>query len=675
MEEGLYEVEVRSLAVTAFIRDSNTPKAPGSIAPQPQAIPSQLPGYHGKGLYSGQGRLIYANNGEYGTAARTDPTTPSGALGEWRTPGQDWQLVRRNQFTEVTGPGGIEGNADPERDPVWTIGWDAKSLLLLTLDGGKWHAYRLPKASHSYDGAHGFNTEWPRIRDIGEQDLLMTMHGMFWRFPRTFDATHSAGIAPRSTYLRVIGDFTRWQERIVLGCDDTPKSEFLNSRKLKGRVASPQAHSNLWFLEPAQLDRIGPLLGRGSVWLREDVAAGQPSDPMLFSGFPHRTAHLTHEGDAPVTLRFELDARGSGEWTPWREVRLEARGYAWLDLSDAPAAAWIRVVGAQPLRQATVAFHFGQPDLRSTEADAIFAGVATTKTTGKIAGTVRAANDDKRRTLEFAAREAAAGGVRDRGLYELNAKLELHPVENAEALGDHRKKTPVPANVIQADAASVLVVDDQGRRWRLPRGTDDLDREGVFGPTRVAREVVTERDLMNAHGTFFELPAENAGGMAKVRPVATHGREIVDYASYRGLLVLTGVECGQSASNPHLLRSADGRAALWAGAIDDLWRFGKPRGHGGPWKNTPVEAQAPSDPYLMTGYDSKRLTLSHGASKAVAISVQVDIDGTGLWKTYRTFDVPAGQAVTHDFPAAFQAYWLRAITSEACTATAQLDYR
>jgi hypothetical protein len=38
----------------------------------------------------------------------------------------------------------------------------------MVLDAGAWSAYRLPKASHSYDGAHGWNTEWPRIREIGD---------------------------------------------------------------------------------------------------------------------------------------------------------------------------------------------------------------------------------------------------------------------------------------------------------------------------------------------------------------------------------------------------------------------------------------------------------------------------------------------------------------------------
>jgi hypothetical protein len=106
MEEGLYEVDVKSLAVKNLIRDGNPHKKDFKVEAPLSNLESQLPGYHGKGLYSSQGRLIYANNGDRDKRVLTDPTTPSGALGEWTGSG-DWQLVRRNQFTEVTGPGGI----------------------------------------------------------------------------------------------------------------------------------------------------------------------------------------------------------------------------------------------------------------------------------------------------------------------------------------------------------------------------------------------------------------------------------------------------------------------------------------------------------------------------------------------------------------------------------------
>ena len=33
-------------------------------------------------------------------------------------------------------------------------------VILKVLDAGAWHTYRLPKASHTMDGPHGYNTEW-----------------------------------------------------------------------------------------------------------------------------------------------------------------------------------------------------------------------------------------------------------------------------------------------------------------------------------------------------------------------------------------------------------------------------------------------------------------------------------------------------------------------------------
>ena len=313
MEEGLYAVNVHTLEVTGLIKDGNP--VPHDAEKHPATIASKLPGYHGKGLYSGQGRVIYANNGQRGHAAETDPATPSGALGEWHHAGEDWQLVRRNQFTEVTGPGGIYGSAHPATDPIWTLGWDFRSLILMCLDGGQWHAYRLPKASHAYDGAHGWYTEWPRIREIGENDLLMTMHGEFWHFPKNFDTTHSAGIAPRSTYLKVIGDFCRWNNRMVIGCDDSAVIEV--KRRMKGDLAPPgQSQSNLQFLDPGQLDAFGPALGRGGVWAEEAVPAGVPSDPYLFSGFDHRSLWLEQGARSRSRSRSQWmrRARGFGKY-------------------------------------------------------------------------------------------------------------------------------------------------------------------------------------------------------------------------------------------------------------------------------------------------------------------------------------------------------------------------
>ena len=242
MEEGIYEVDVKSLEATELWGDEQSNNSQRK---------ADLPGYHGKGFYSGQGVYVYSNNGDHDKAARTDPTVPSGVLAEWDGKSDSWKIIRRNQFTEITGPGGIHGNPDAATDPIWAVGWDSKSLLLGVRDAKSgWSFFRLPKGSHSYDGAHGWNTEWPRIREIGEDDFLMTMHGTFWKFPKTFTAASNKGIRPRSNYLKVIGDFCRWNDKIVFGCDDTARNEFLNKRKAKGEIAAPQSQSNLWFVDP-----------------------------------------------------------------------------------------------------------------------------------------------------------------------------------------------------------------------------------------------------------------------------------------------------------------------------------------------------------------------------------------------------------------------------------------
>ncbi|MGJ8697453.1 MAG: hypothetical protein ACSHYF_14140 [Verrucomicrobiaceae bacterium] len=645
MEEGLYEVDVNTLEIKTLFHDEAQKGSPKS----------DLHGYHGKGFYSGQGRVIYSNNGQRGAAAKTNPFTKSGVLAQWDGKADSFETVLEKQFTEVTGPGGIYGNENPATDPVWAHGWDARSLILMCLDDGEWHRYRLPKASHSYDGAHGWNTEWPRIREIGEgDDFLMTMHGMFWKFPKTFSSKNSAGIAPRSSYLKVIGDFARWGDHVVMGCDDTAHSEFLNKRKAKGHVAAPQSQSNLWFVKPDQLDHFGPVLGRGSVWLNDEVEAGVPSDPFLFANFRRRALHLT--SDAPTEITIEIDRLGNGTWELLRKEPLNR--YNWLSFPDDQAGTWIRLTSSAPLKKATAWFTYGGE--AQAQDLAPFKGLARVGEKDTSSGLVRA-RDKNKRTLHLGT---------DSAVYTLDNKAQLTVDKNPTALPWIKENVAIPSRkgVLQVDAASVLYIDDKGKRFRLPKGPAAFDQDAG----RLCREVATERDLFNCHGTFYELPAENALGFARVRPVASHDLQIHDFCSYRGLLVLSGINLAAAQGNPHIVKSADNKAALWLGTIDDLWKLGKPTGNGGPWKNTPVKKGVPSDPYLMTGYHKKSLTLT--SETPTTITAEIDITGNGDWHTGRTWQVTPNSPVTETLPEAFQAYWIRFTSAEDTTASAQLDY-
>ena len=671
MEEGLYEVDLETLDVSCPIRDGQFSAIPQGVATYPDAIASALPGYHGKGLYSGQGRLVYANNGERSHDAEIDCTISSGALADWQGSG-DWQMIRRNQFTEVTGPGGIAGNPNPETDPLWSIGWDHRSLILMVLDEGVWHSYRLPKASHCYDGAHGWNTEWPRIRDVGDPDLLMTMHGMFWKFPRDFRFHHSAGIRPRSTYLKVIGDFCRWQDRLVFGCDDAAKSEFLNKRAAKGGLAGPgQSQSNLWFADPSTPDHLGPALGSGALWLNEPVASGQWSDPFLLAGFAKRSLFLSHEAKTPVRFDLEVDRNGNGSWQSLRQVDVPVGQPTWLELGADVVGEWIRIRIDQDSMQTTAMFQYGATDSRPSQNDAIFSGLAKVADAASLGGLLRTRGGDHK-TLAVMATQWVGSKSTPAEVYELDANLNLAPARDAEVQKEIAAVTNIPRGILTTDGASAIYCDEKNHRWRFP-GTDPV--YGALadgGVVRIAREVCTERDLFNCQGTFYELPADNAGGVAKVRPIATHRLKIQDYVSYRGLLVLTGVQDG--VANPHIVRSADKRAAVWLGAVDDLWKLGKPRGQGGPWKHSAVKAGDPSDPYLMNGFDRKSLDLTNEGPAETRIRCEVDVAGDGHWATLKSFDLKPACSTHYDFPSWFQACWVRFVSTEATVASAVLNY-
>jgi hypothetical protein len=670
MEEGFYEVDVKSLLTKTLYTDGNVLRKEKDM----HQYGPLLPGAHGKGYYSGQGVAVYSNNGEASPEALKQFDIESGALAEWN--GKDWKVVRRNQFVEVTGPGGIYGNSNPATDPIWATGWDHKSVLLGVRDAQTgWSFYRLPKASHSYDGAHGWNTEWPRIRDVGtstQPDYLMTMHGMFWKFPQSFTTKSTAGIRPRSAYLKVIGDFTRWQDGLVFGCDDSAQKEFLNKRNTKGNIEGPgQSNSNLWFTSLAKPDELGPNTAQGAVWLSEKVGANTPSEPFLFAGWKHRLAWVQNEGTQPATFTFEVDKDGKNTWKTLRSVEVGAGKAVPVTFTASETGEWIRVKTNQPTT-ATVNFNYTDDSRYEKSTNAMFAGLSKVGAADYTGGLMYGLGNN-RRALGLLAGELRNGTYTENGYYELDSALNLVRKEDPATEKFIREKFAIPRSVITVDDASVLIVDDTGRRWRLPKGNEAFTVQTRNGALRIDREVATERDLLNAHGTFYELPAENADGYAKIRPVASHSLGIHDYASYRGLLVMTGLDAATKASD-HVIVSNDGKAKIWAGTIDDLWKLGKPVGQGGPWKSSAVKSGSPSDPYLIGFYDKKSLKLSHKAPQPVTFRIEVNPIGHGPWMSYREVTVKPGETFAYTFPKEFQARWIRFAADKECEATAWLTY-
>lgn len=670
MEEALYELDPASGDTFTIIRDGHNDgdfskffTKHGVKPPKgwDSAEVSDLFGYHGKGTCSGFGKVFYANNGGYGERAQKDPTTPAGALAYWKEGDRQWSLIRTNQFTDISTRDGIYGNEHPYKNPIWALGWDSKSVILtVTTDGNTWTDYRLPKGSHSYDGAHGWNTEWPRIREIGEgDDFLMTMHGTFFKFPACFSPKSSRGILPLSNYLKIVGDFCRWGDYVVMGCDDTAANEFLNKRRAKGALGSPsQSNSNFWFVKPSDLTSFGPPIGRGAVWMNEDIKKGAVSDPYLNDGYAKRSLYLIGDGE----FLLQVDRDGTGEWKTVREVEGDSDEAEMIDLSKINGA-WVRLIAKENVRNVTAFFNYASLDNRSAKAPVWASGIASFADKADITGIMRSGKGGKNLSLEFCTAD---------GYYKMDSSMKLIKVDNPAAEADVRKFFEMKKDTLLGDGydkASAFIVDDFGKRWRFPYASEAYRGKQRAYNRRLCREVCTERDLINIAGSFFELPAENAGGFKCVRPVATHEMDIADYCTWRGLFVITGLS--KNAQGERLVVSDDAKAGVWLGVADDLWKLGKVRGVGGPWNDTRVNAGVPSDPYLMTGYDLKRVRIS--ADRETDITLEIDVTGNGTWVEFKDFDVEKGETITFDM-SNIRAYWVRAVAEDDCVATVQFTY-
>jgi hypothetical protein len=394
------------------------------------------------------------------------------------------------------------------------------------------------------------------------------------------------------------------------------------------------------------------------VWQRDRVSENTPSDPFLFAGYQQRVLHLAHGSPKPVHVEIEVDETGAGNWRTLEMLEVPALGYVWKIFDANTPGQWIRLRTRESVDSINAAFHYGPggglADGPGEHAD----GLKDADAGGPFSPSHLVPLGGDRGTLLY------TRGPDDTA-YEIGPTLEFQSTNVKVAA----KKSKSQISVTYDEAS--VIVQEGGNRVRLPKTSAAYEAADAAG-ARLLREVATERSLLNAHGTFYVLPRANSGGVRRIKPVCTHGKRIADYCSWRGLLVLAG-DADLQTPNPHLFTSADKSVGLWLGDIDDLWQFGKPVGHGGPWKNTLVKAGLSSDPYLMTGYDRKKLSLSHDADQPVNFTVEVDFDGTG-WRPYQTFAVPAGETITHEFALGYHAHWWIITSDTNCTATAWSEY-
>lgn len=671
-EGAVYEVDVHALAVTELFK-------------------KPLPGWHYKGAWTAQGRFFVAANGEEPapspfwkvdyTSAETKfetekltwqylqtpyqpPATPRvtaqtmwkgisediGNLGEWD--GKTWRILSRRQHLDITGPGGLTG-ATSDDEPVWALGWDLRSAFIKVREkSGTWTTYRLPKSSYTADGVHGSNTEWPRICNVGDGPRLMFLHNGLYELPVGFRDGHSAGLRHLASTLVTVTDMASWNGKLVF-------SQQATSVHGIPFTVPGQPHSNLQFLQRSDLPSWGPAEARGGVWVEDAVKANTPSDAILIGGYERRCVHLVNHNAAAVTFTIEMDAEGDGQWKELITRQFPARGNAPLILPADLTAQWLRV--KTDVDSTVTAFlHVFSPRQSTPDEGGIFSGLSNaSESATSIGGIVRAGFPTT--NLQFL--------TRDGRYFEVDEKLDFHAIQAPDEVAK-LQDTHALQNQFTEDAASVIVTRNDGQRFRLPKGEAALSQAK---PSRGVRECIQERYLANYHGTFYEVPrgAKNHPDFQRMKPAATHNKVIADFCVWRGMLVLSGVK-PSAINDGHIFGSAE--AKLWFGAIDDLWKLGKPRGIGGPWKNTAVKANEASDPYLFTGYDKKTLALSHDSKQPIDFIVEVDFYADGRWHDYQRLTAEPGKPLVHEFPEGYAAHWLRVKANAGCTATAQLRY-
>jgi len=679
MEGQIYEVNVHTLEINRLFE-------------------KPVPGWHGKGAYTSQGRLVIGNNGEnhvgtkkYEWLAKEPPKSPedAGVLAQWD--GKNWEILERHQFTEVTGPGGIAGSPTPDA-PIWSIGWDLRSVMLKILDGGQWRTVRLPKADYTYDGKHGWHTEWPRIRNVAQSNqpekFLMNMHGGWFEFPKTMSAANIGGLKPIGDYAKITGDVTAWRGGLVFGCDDTAKDGFYETKGFDTcNSLIGQSNSNLWFSSWEKLSECGRPAGFGGPWVLDDVAANTPSLPYLFGGYTQRTLHLSHTSAYPINVTIEIDAQGLGKWAEYKKISVPANGYAFHIFPADLDAQWIRLTPDKDASKLTAYFHYG-PGGGAVEDRKIFQSLADVSDTGAFTHALMRCEGDNKVTLAFEAVSCATGSLplaarateeksssdstvsKVPQFFRVTPDMKFTPLPETDKGAEFLKEKAAIKSQISSDDASIIL-NEGTNRFRLPRANDLFDKDASWGGSRAVREIVTERSLLNAGGSFFILPRTNSGGVASLKPLCTHNKRIVDYCSWRGLLVMSGTR-KDAVKDGHYF-AADNGMGLWFGDIDDLWKFGKPIGKGSTWLNSPVKPGVASDPFLMTGYDKKTVQLSHDSAEPVTITLEVDV-GDKRWVAYQSITVPPGQTVTHTFPAGYQAHWIRTLANKPCKATATFVY-
>lgn len=272
-----------------------------------------------RSLWTSGSTMVVAHAGEDGRLAQWD--------------GKSWTTVARGQFQEIARAGSMSPAI------LATGADDASAILMVRLDY-KWSTYRLPKAP--VPAKRWPATDWPRIREVQTERLLMDCGGIFYEMSELLYGGKVWGLRPIAAHGRIIGDFCSFRGLLVLtgvaGDAGEDGHIFRDKDGKDGKVA-------LWLGKTDDLWRLGKPQGVGGPWRKTPIRAGEPSDPYLMTGFDRKTLEISHDGDQPIPFAVEVDILGTGLWKPYARLIVPPGQTLRHELPDGFSAHWARLTG------------------------------------------------------------------------------------------------------------------------------------------------------------------------------------------------------------------------------------------------------------------------------------------------------------------------------------------
>lgn len=251
-----------------------------------------------------------------------------------------------------------------------------------------------------------------------------------------------------------------------------------------------------------------------------------------------------------------------------------------------------------------------------------------------------------------------------------------------EVAGHYEPGSGMMAFAVGMDHKSAFLMMPQSsvggtyRRFRFPTATNTQDYYITQEWMRI-RPVQTERLLMNAYGTWFQLSpwlrqASSAGvqtygspdtSYPLMEPVGRYIDTITDFAVFNGRLAI-GTN-NTSEQRGYWPTAGQSQSCIKFVDMDDITKR-KPVGKGYLWYKEGVTAATPSDPMLMRGYDKKALHVFNGSGSSITVTVNI-IDYSDSMPYATTLTVAAGQLGVLNFPDGMQGEWFTITPSATLT--------